>query len=76
MPVCNRGLYYYAYHKPHQGIKGATPAEMYYAKTPAQANAVRPRRAYENKSDQMLFEIAYLDPEHLLPILIPKANAA
>jgi hypothetical protein len=28
---------------------------------------------YENKSDNKLFDIAYLDPERLLPVLIPKA---
>jgi putative transposase len=67
------GLYYYAHHKPHQGIKGATPAEMYSGKRPASVNAVRPHRAYENKSNDKLLEIAYLDPERLLPVLIAKA---
>src|SRR5690348_10344105 len=62
----------HAYHKPHQGLKGATPAEMYFAKNPARSHAVRPHRAYENKPDQMLFEIAYLDPEHWLAVLTPK----
>jgi transposase InsO family protein len=70
------GLYYYAYHKPHQGIKGATPAELYYGKTPACASAVRPSRAYENKSDDKMFEIAYLDPDHLLPVLMQNSLAA
>jgi transposase InsO family protein len=41
------GLYYNAYHKPHQGIKGATPAELYYGRGPACTNAARPSRAYE-----------------------------
>ncbi|HEY6332340.1 MAG TPA: DDE-type integrase/transposase/recombinase [Blastocatellia bacterium] len=67
------GLYYYAHHKPHQGINGATPAELYYGKTPACLNAARPHRAYEDKSDDKLFEISCLDPERLLPVLIPKA---
>jgi hypothetical protein len=70
------GLYYYAYHKPYQGIKGATPAEVYYAKPPARIDAARPHRAYESKTDQMLFQIAYLDPERLLPVLIPQKAAA
>jgi hypothetical protein len=69
------GLYYYGYHKPHQGIKGATPAELYYGKTPACANAVRPSRAYENKSDDKMFQIAYLDPDHLLPVLMQNSVA-
>ena len=64
------GLYYYAYHKPHQGIRGATPSELYYSQTPICQAAVRPRRSYEKKSDDKLFEIAYLDPEELLPVLI------
>jgi hypothetical protein len=70
------GLLYYGYHKPHQGIKGATPAELHYGKTPACANATRPSHAYEKKSDDKLFEIAYLDPERLLPVLIPISLAA
>ena len=67
------GLYYYAHHKPHQGIKGAAPAELYYGKTGACTNAIRPARAYERKSEDKLFDIAYLDPDRLLPVLIPKA---
>jgi hypothetical protein len=68
------GLHYYAHHKPHQGIKGATPAEMFFGKNPACINAVRPHRAYENKSEDKLFEISYLDPERLLPVLIPQGG--
>ena len=67
------GLYHYAYHRPHQGLGGATPAEIYYGKTPAHLDAVRPARAYEKRSDDKLFEIAYLDPEKYLGVLIPKA---
>jgi hypothetical protein len=70
------GLHYYGYHKPHQGINGATPAELYYGKTPACTNATRPSRAYEKKSDHKLFDIAYLDPDRLLPLLIPNTAAA
>jgi hypothetical protein len=70
------GLHYYAYLKPHQGVGGATPAEMYYGVPPARQNAKRPSRAYENKQDNALFEIAYLDPEGFLPFLSPKPEAA
>jgi hypothetical protein len=70
------GLRYYAYLKPHQGLAGATPAEMYYGRTPARQEAVRPARAYENKQDDALFDIAYLDPEEFLPVLVPKNQAA
>jgi hypothetical protein len=67
------GLHYYGHYRPHQGLDGATPAEVYYGITPACHTAVRPARAYENKSDDKLFDIAYLDPEEFLPVLIPKA---
>ncbi|MGH9759378.1 MAG: hypothetical protein ACREAC_00910, partial [Blastocatellia bacterium] len=67
------GIYYYAHHKPHQGISGATPAELYFNQTPTFKSAVRPPRSYEKKSDDRLFEIAYLDPEELLPVLIQTA---
>ena len=67
------GLVYYAYHRPHQGLGGATPAEVYYGQSPVHLSAVRPARAYENRSDDKLFEISYLDPERYLPVLIPKA---
>jgi transposase InsO family protein len=70
------GLHYYAYLKPHQGLGGATPAEMYYRIPPARQQATRPPRAYENKPDNTLFEIAYLDPEGFLPVLTPKNQAA
>ncbi|HKV40095.1 MAG TPA: integrase core domain-containing protein, partial [Blastocatellia bacterium] len=66
------GLYHYAHHRPHQGLGGATPAEIYYGKTPAHLDAVRPARAYEKRPDDKLFEIAYLDPDRRFGILIPK----
>ena len=61
----------YALWKPHQGLTGATPVEMYYGRSPALIEAKRPRRAYELKgdSDQQMFEISYLDPDCLLPVL-------
>jgi putative transposase len=70
------GLQYYAYMKPHQGLRGATPAEIFYGLAPERENAKRPARAYENKQDDTLFEIAYLDPDCCLPILIPRTQAA
>ncbi|MGH9826307.1 MAG: hypothetical protein ACREDR_24010 [Blastocatellia bacterium] len=69
------GLYCYAHHKPHQGISGATfPAELYFDQAAACKSAVRPPRSYEKKSDDKLFEIAYLDPEELLFVLIPNSS--
>jgi len=75
------GLYYYAFHKPHQGLNGATPAELYSSVAPAHISAKRPLREYEiekkreTASDSDLFEIAYLDPEQRLPVLVPKKAA-
>jgi transposase InsO family protein len=69
------GLYYYAFHKPHQGLNGATPAELYFGVAPAHTSAKRPLRQFELKkakskeSDTRLFEIAYLDPEQCLAVL-------
>ena len=70
------GLRYYAYQKPHQGLGGATPAEIFYGQVPSRTNAKRPARAYENRQDDPLFEISYLDPEGFLPVLTPKNQAA
>lgn len=39
-----RALVYYAYCRPHQGLGGATPAEVYHNLTPAHCHAVRPPR--------------------------------
>ena len=65
------GLVYYALWKPHQGLSGATPAEMYYGRRPAHIEAKRPRRVYELKdeTDQQMFEISYFDSDCLLPVL-------
>lgn len=76
------GLYYYAFHKPHQGLNGATPAEVYFEFTPASVHAKRRlsefelKKAKRHEPDRQLFEIAYLDPEHLLPLLVPLKKAA
>jgi len=39
------GLLYYAYIKPHQGLRGATPAELFFGLPPAHLQAVAPPRA-------------------------------
>ncbi len=39
-----RALVYYAYYRPHQGLGGATPAEVYFAQEPAHTHAVQPPR--------------------------------
>ncbi|HVT43622.1 MAG TPA: DDE-type integrase/transposase/recombinase [Thermoanaerobaculia bacterium] len=40
-----RGLFYYATLHPHQGLGGATPAEIYFRLTPATEQAISPPRA-------------------------------
>ena len=68
------GLIYYAFFKPHQGLKSATPAEVYFGKIPAHTLATAPSRGRAGEgSTSPPFEIFYLDPERLLPFLEAKA---
>ncbi len=66
-------LHYYTYLRPHQGLGGATPAEIHFGRPPAHLAAVHPpgARPREGPVDSP-FDIAYLDPEKMLPVLIPK----
>jgi len=69
-----RGLDYYTYVKPHQGLGGATPAEIHFGRQPAHLAAVHPPRARPREGPvHSPFEIAYLDPDQMLPVLIRKA---
>jgi transposase InsO family protein len=43
-------LMYYPSLRPHQGLGGATPTEVYLGKTPAVENAVRPPRKTARES--------------------------
>ena len=65
-------LTYYAYLKPHQGLAGAVPAEVYFGIRPAHLDARRPPREH-SCGPPPAFDIAFLDPEHRLPFLVPKA---
>ena len=72
-------LMYYSSLRPHQGLGGATPAEVYLHKTPAAEKAVRPPRktARSAAGDEPLpFEVVFLDPERRLPLLVPISKAA
>ena len=67
-------LTYYSFFRPHQGLGGATPAEVYYRLPLAHLTAVQPPRGQPGeRSDDMPLEIAFLDKEKTLPVLIPKA---
>jgi transposase InsO family protein len=72
------GLLYYAAFRPHQGLGGATPAEIYFGLEPAGRNAAPPPRAgpATAATTELSFEVVYLDREQRLPLLIPKKLAA
>jgi transposase InsO family protein len=68
------GLHYYTYLRPHQGLGGATPAEIYSGQPSAHLAAVHPPRARPREGPvDSRFEIAYLDPDKMLPVLIRNA---
>jgi transposase InsO family protein len=59
-------LAYYAHLRPHQGLGGATPAEVYLDETPAVKRAVPPPRIHERASPR----------DGPLPVLVPVRRAA
>jgi len=73
------GLEFYATLRPHQGLDGATPAEIYFGLTPTPALAVSPPRASSRDPDFRAvppFTLAHADPEKRFPFLIPNRRAA
>jgi len=68
------GLHHHAHHRPHQGLRGATPAEIYYGEKPAHLSASSPPRGLPGDGPAELhLEILYLDEDHRLPLLVDKA---
>ena len=68
------GLLHYAHFRPHQGLGGATPAEVYFRRTPAHLAAIPPPRGRPGEGLLDLpFHVEYLDAERLLPVLVRKA---
>jgi len=68
------GLVHYAHFCPHQGLGGATPAEVYFGLTPRHRSAVHPPRGRRGDATaETPFEIAYLDRERRLPFLRQEA---
>jgi hypothetical protein len=68
------GLLYYAFFKPHQALRGATPAEIYLGQKPAHTLATAPPRGRAREGPTVApFQIIYLDADRLLPILVPEA---
>jgi len=73
------GLFYYATLRPHQGLGGATPAEIYFGLAPVHLEAVSPPRASSRDpahAAEPPFELAYADRERRLPFLIRSKRAA
>jgi putative transposase len=68
-------LLYYAYLRPHQGLGGATPAEVYFGRSRAHLSAVPPPRGRpgEGPGEELPFRIRFLDSEESLPFLVPRA---
>jgi Integrase core domain len=68
------GLLHYAHFRPHQGIGGATPAEVYFGRTPSHLSAIPPPRGRPGEGPMDFpFCIDYLDAERLLPVLVRQA---
>jgi transposase InsO family protein len=68
------GLVHYAHFRPHQALGGATPAEVYFGRTPSHLSAIPPPRGRPGEGPSDLpFRVAYLDAERLLPVLVRKA---
>ena len=68
------GLYYYSFLRPHQGLGGATPAEVYFGWKPARLSALPPPRGKPGGgSTDPPFQISYFDPLQCLPLLTRRA---
>jgi hypothetical protein len=68
------GLVHYPHFRPHQALGGATPAEVYFGRTPVHLSAIPPPRGRpgERPMDTPL-RVEYLDAERLLPMLDQRA---
>jgi hypothetical protein len=65
--------------RPHQGLGGATPAEVYLDEKPAIEVARSPPRKHEVNAtgeEPLPLEVVFLDRERMLPVLMPKRMAA
>src|SRR5664279_396011 len=67
-------IYNYVHFRPHEALGGATPAEIYFGRTPSHLSAIPPRRGRPGEGPLDLpFRIEYLDAERLLPVLTQQA---
>ena len=68
------GLIHYAHFRPHEALGGATPAEIYFGRTPAHLSAIPPPRGRPGEGPlDSPFRIEYLDAERRLPVLVREA---
>ena len=68
------GLLHYAHFRPHQALGGATPAEVYFGRTPSHLSAIPPPRGRPGEGPMdSPFRVEYLDAEQMLPVLVRKA---
>ena len=68
------GLFHYAHFRPHQGLGGATPAEIYFGREPSHLSAIPPPRGRPGEGPIGLpLRVDYLDAERMLPVLVRKA---
>ena len=68
------GLLHYAHFRPHQGLGGATPAEVYFGRAPSHLAAIPPPRGRPGEGPMdSPSRVEYLDAERMLPLLIRKA---
>jgi hypothetical protein len=75
MEKIDLGLVHYAYFRPHQALDRATPAEIYFGRTPAHLSAMPPPRGKPGEGPiNSPFRIEYLDAERMLPVLVRKAT--
>ncbi len=67
-------LLHYAYCRPHRGLGGATPAEVHFGLNPAHLSSLPPPRGRRGEhAGAAPFEVAYLDEDQRLPLLLRKA---
>jgi transposase InsO family protein len=67
-------LRYYAFHRPHQALNGATPAELYFGLDPEPAiDFPLPRGRPGEGRHHPLFHVDFLDPERRFPVLTKAA---
>jgi transposase InsO family protein/DNA-binding XRE family transcriptional regulator len=74
MEKVEMGLVHYAHFRPHQALGGATPAEIYFGRTPKHLSAIPPPRGRPRQALTVpRFEVSFLDSERRLPVLLRKA---